>query len=261
MLDKKKMLDKINKIEDRMLASKILDKAVQAEKSWSLTFSDFLDPYQRKMTERLISGIKDIDYRFDGGYEGAERAVVIFGSMQIQDRTYESPLRLIYVVPKIEGNLSHRDYLGALMGLGIRREKIGDIIMAEGKCSIIVIADIAEYILYNLNKIGRIDVDVKLRELEDLEIPEAAAKEIKCTVPSLRLDCIVSNGFGISRSQIAPYFKSGRIHLNWEAKDSLSSQVQEGDVISVKGKGRVILEKVEKTTKKDRIAIILKKLV
>lgn len=261
MLDKKKVLDKINKIEDKLLVSKILDKAVQAEKSWIFTFSDFLDPYQCKIIERMLHSIKDIEYRFDGGYEGAERRIVIFRPLHMQDKNIESSLRLLHIIPKIDENLSHRDYLGSLMGLGIKREKIGDIIINNGKCSVVVIADIADYILYNLNKIGRINVDVKLGELADLAISEPEAKEIKCTVPSLRLDCIVSSGFGISRSQIAPYFKSSRIHLNWEIKDSLSAQVREGDVISVKGKGRVILEKVGNTTKKARISIILKRLI
>ncbi|HOJ08998.1 MAG TPA: YlmH/Sll1252 family protein [Clostridiales bacterium] len=262
MIDKKNILGKFNKIEDKMLVTRIIDKAAQAEKSWIAACSDFLDPYQRKTIESALHGVKDVEYKFDGGYKEAERTIVIFSPEQMSNHPSLSDyLTLLEIKLKTERYLSHRDYLGALMGLGIKREKIGDIIVDERSCSIIVLKDVADYILYNLNKIGHINVYTRLGKLENLEISVPRTKEIKCTVPSLRLDCIVSNGFTISRSKVAPLFSSGRVYLNWEPEDSLSAQVKEGDTVSVKGKGRVVIDEIGGTTRKGRIAVILKKLI
>lgn len=261
MINKKNILDKFSNIDDKLLVTRVLDRANQAEKSWSSTCSDFLDPYQRKLVEKVLCSVQDIGYRFDGGYEGAERTIAVFQPEHMPDNEEKDLLRVVNIELKKEESLTHRDYLGSIMGLGIKREKIGDIIVREKSCSVIVLKDVADYILYNLEKVGRYSVDVSAGEPGSLKVPEPKTKEIKCTVPSLRLDCIVSNGFGVSRSQVAPLFKSGRVYVNWEPEESLSAQVSEGDTISVRGKGRVILDQIGKTTKKDRISIILKRLL
>lgn len=261
MINKKNILDKFNNIDDKILVTRILDKAIQSEKSWMVTCSDFLDPYQRNLVVNALRSVNNIRYKFEGGYEGAERTIVIFHPENTPGNEGKELLSVVNIELKREEALTHRDYLGSLMGLGIKREKIGDIIVKEKSCSIIVLKDVADYLLYNIEKIGRTNVSVNIGELETLKVPEPKIKEIKCTVPSLRLDCMVSSGFGISRSQVAPLFKSGRVYVNWEPEESLSAQIKEGDTISVKGKGRVILDKIGKTTKKDRIAIILKRLI
>jgi len=264
MLNKKNILDKFNNIDDKMLIARVLDKAVNAEKSRTVTWTDFLDPYQIRLVERALSGTNDIEYRFEGGYKGAERKIAIFEPdhlSNLSEKGSENPLSLINIKLKRENNITHRDYLGSLMGLGIKREKIGDIIVEGSSCDVIVLKDIADYILYNLNKVSNTGVLVSKGNIDDLKVPEPKTKEIKCTVPSLRLDCIISNGFGISRSQVAPLFKSGRVYVNWEPEEKLSAQVKEGDTISVKGKGRVVLEEIGNKTRKDRISIVLKRFV
>jgi len=264
MLDRKNILDKLNNIDDKMLIARVLDKAISAEKSRTVTWTDFLDPYQIRLVERSICSVKDIEYRFDGGYNGAERKIAIFEPARLSDLSKESeetPLCLINIQLKREDNITHRDYLGSLMGLGIKREKIGDIIVEGGSCSVIVLKEIADYILYNLSKVGNTGVFVSKGKIDDLVVPEPKTKEIRCTVPSLRLDCIISNGFGVSRNQVAPLFRSGRVYVNWEPEEKLSAQVKAGDTISVKGKGRIVLEEIGNKTRKDRISIVIKRFI
>lgn len=263
-MDKKSILGKINKSEDRLLVAGILDKAAQAEKLWKYAYTDFLDPYQQKLAERALQSMKCSAWTFDGGYKDAERAVVIFfPGLNPQDdiELVEKPFSLINVELKTEANLSHRDYLGALLGLGIKREKVGDIIVRKESGSIIVLKEVADYIIYNLDQVGRVGVAATLGEIENLEVPAVKTKEIKCTVPSLRIDCIVSNGFGISRSKAMPLFSSERVYLNWEVEKKPSAQVKEGDTVSVRGMGRVIVSEISGLTRKGRISVVLKRLV
>ncbi len=263
MLNKENLLKKFSKIDDRLFISKMLDRALRAEKIRSSVFSDFMDPHHAKLIETAFSEMAEVNYIVDGGYPGAERVIVIFRPdfMSGDSDHEELPIKLVHIALKSRENLNHRDYLGALMGLGIKREKIGDILVREDFCDVLAFEDIAEYIAYNLDKVGNARVEVELRDLEDLHALEPKTREIKTTVASLRLDSVASSGFGISRSKMADYIKAEKVNLNWEVTDNLTKQVKEGDTISIRGKGRVVVHQVSGTTKKGRIGIVLKKLL
>lgn len=264
MIDRDALLKKVLKIEDKLFLSKILDKAIKSEKDKCEVHTDFMDPYQRSLVEKIFSMADDINYTFNGGYTGAERSVMVLRPDFIEaDENAEDPafLKLMYV--KLQGRdvLSHRDYLGSLMGLGIRREKIGDIIVNSEGCHIIVLNEIAEYVKYNLTKVGNVKVSAEYKELHELETPDQKVKEIRTTVASLRLDSVAGAGFGMSRSKVAEFIKAEKVNLNWEMTDSLAKQVKEGDTISIRGRGRVVLEEIGNRTRKDRIGVILKKFI
>jgi len=112
---------------------------------------------------------------------------------------------------------------------------------------------------YNLLKVGNANVEVTLRDVGDIQFKGPSFREIKATVASLRLDCVASSGFGISRSKIGEFIKAEKVSLNWEKTTSLTKQVSEGDTISIRGKGRVIVDKIGAMTKKGRISITLLK--
>jgi RNA-binding protein YlmH len=264
MINKDVILKRVIKIEDKLIVSKILDKAAKSENIMMITHSDFLDPYQKSIVERAFADLKEINYKFEGGYSGAERVIVIFSPNFMSFDEFgnnEIPLSVLHIGVNSRNELTHRDYLGALMALGIKREKIGDILISEESGNIIVIDEIADYIKYNLDKIGNSKVAVEIKELNDIFVPEQKVKEIRTTVSALRLDCISSAGFGISRSKTAEYIKADKVSLNWESTENLSKQVKEGDTISIKGKGRVVLETIDKVTKKGRTAITMKKFI
>ena len=263
-MDRDFVLNRISKIEDKLLVAKILDRHTLAERIGKSTNSEFLDPYQRSILEKSfeLCGIKD--YFFFGGFSGAERTVVVFCPNNMPeniDREFSDLFEVLHIKPKLRDNLSHRDYLGSFMGLGIKREKIGDILVRDDFCYVVVLKDIAEYIKYNLTKVGNVHVEVQTIDIDELDIPQPKVKEISSTVASLRLDSVASVGFGMSRSKIADFIRAEKVYVNWETSNSVKKLVKECDTISIRGKGRVVLEKIGNTTKKDRIHILMKKFI
>jgi RNA-binding protein YlmH len=265
MRTREEILKSVNKPEDRLVLAKLLDKAGFTAKTNKPAHSEFLDPHQASLAERFLSSMDACEYRLFGGFPGAERVIALFypdfADDDEREEYSETVLKVLEIKPNASESLSHRDYLGALMALGIKREVIGDIIVEEEKCDIVVLSDISGYIASNLFKVGNTGVDLAIIDIMDLSVPAAKAVEIKTTVAALRLDSVCAPAFGISRSRAAEYIKAGRVNLNWEMTQNPDKPVREGDTISLKGKGRAILEKVGGKTRKDRLAINISKLV
>ena len=157
--------------------------------------------------------------------------------------------------------LSHRDFLGALMGAGIKRETVGDIFVRDGRCDFLVTREILPYVLQNLTSAGRARLTLRELALSELEIPAAQVKTVRDTVSSLRLDSVVSAGFGLSRGKAALYIESGKAELNHMPCVKSDKTVCEGDVVSVRGLGKIRLEELSGTTKKGRTGIVISRFV
>ena len=171
MPDREMILKKATKLEDKLFLSRIFDKAVKAENESITIHTDFLDPYQRTLVDKALWTNKDVQYTYYGGYTGAERAITVFSPvfLSIDTSDCESYLKTVYISLKGRESLNHRDYLGSLMGLGIKREKIGDILVYEDSADVIVLSEIADYIKYNLAKIGSSKVECEVRDTDDLQ--------------------------------------------------------------------------------------------
>ena len=143
--------------------------------------------------------------------------------------------------------------------MGIKREKIGDILVYESYADVFLIDKIAEYISYNLDRIGNTKVECEIQQVYQYEPPERKEKIINTTVASVRADSVTASGFGVSRTKVLEYFKAQRVNINWETVSNPSKQLSEGDVISIRGKGRIVLDKIGGTTKKDRINITIRR--
>ena len=154
-----------------------------------------------------------------------------------------------------EDTLTHRDFLGSLMGSGIKRETVGDIFVSTGSCDFLVLREILPYVLQNLTQAGRTKLHAEEIELSDLHVPQQAVKTVRDTVSSLRLDGIVSSGFSISRGKAADYIAAGKCEHNYLPCQKGDKQVSEGDIISVRGLGKIRLAQIGGNTKKGRISI------
>ena len=168
----------------------------------------------------------------------------------------EQPIKFI----QIDGNfkfrsVSHKDYLGSLLGLGIKREKIGDILIHEDFCQVVVSSDICDYIVMNLTKVATNSVKVKEINREELKTSEKKYKDISFTVSSDRLDCVISGIYNISRQESLKYINAERVHLNYEKITSASKTVSSGDLISVRGKGRSEVVEIGGETRKGRTRV------
>ena len=245
----------------------------ESEKKWQLQFerklgdlqssktlsTPFLDPRQLELAEQALRKMPVLSYTVYGGHPEAERnALCIFSAQQKPDLP---PVGAIMV--KWEGDenaLGHRDLLGAVLALGLRRDQIGDIIMLQdGGAALLVVDSKAEYICANLLQVGHLPVNCTVIEPDQLPLAKEDGREIKGTVPSLRVDAVLSLGFGISRSRVVLLIKGGAVQVNWRPISSPSMQLKEGDQISMKGKGRLLINAVEGETRKGRLRLKLKK--
>lgn len=191
-----------------------------------------------------------------GGYENGERVVARFGE-DGYGGTEDFPVKCICIEPvsqKFADKLTHRDFLGSLMGLGIRREVLGDIIINENCGYLFCLDTIADYIVENLTQVKHTTVKCKVTEkIPENVIPTPEKTEI--IVSSERLDVIVSAVYNMSRSQVLPIFRQEKVFVNGVAKSSPSANISDGDIVSVRGFGRFIYNGVLRHTKKDRLVI------
>lgn len=224
------------------------------------TFSTaFLDPRRLELAESALNKYPALSYVVYGGYPEAERnALQIFPA---QHKGSLPPVAAVLVKwSGKEKELSHRDILGAVLALGLRRDQVGDIIMLEENGAVMMVMESkAEYICANLIQAGPVAVNCSVIDPGQEILPAKEGKEIKGTVASLRVDAVLSLGFGISRSRVVLLVKGGLVRVNWRPVDSPSLQLKEEDQISLKGRGRLLIEAVEGETRKGRIRVRLKK--
>ena len=268
--EREKLLKYAQTEEDRLFLAKLLDKAEKADRGY-LTYTHFLDPHQRSIAKRVLREIGKPAI-FEGGYAEAERAVGLFmpdylacaEALDDFRSNSEYPLSLIRVIYKKNAyakELTHRDYLGALMNLGVKRETLGDILVHDDFAQIIALSDVAAYLENNLTQVGRVGVEVRKSDVSQLLLPKVKAEEKTATVASLRLDAIVAEGFNLSRAKASEYIEAGKVYLQFEECTNGSKDVEEGSTISLRGMGRIILDKVGGNSKKNRIFITLRRMV
>ncbi len=219
----------------------------------------FLDPRQLELAEAVLRKRKALSYIVYGGYPEAERNVI-----HVFPAQHQGPLPPVTAVmvewPGDRETFGHRDLLGAVLGLGLKRDQVGDIIMIEeGRAVVMVMQSKADYICSNLSQVGRVPVNCTVTEAAQLDLAGKNGKEVKGTVASLRVDSLLSLGFGLSRSKVVRLIKGGLVVVNWRPITSPSLQVEEGDQISLRGRGRLLLDTVEGETRKGRIRLKLKK--
>ena len=211
------------------------------------------------MAGTIANSLGDLKVDFDGGFVGAERQKVAFCNEDFQG----TPAFEISVI-KAEWNgefarLGHRDVLGALLSLGVDRECVGDIIATKDFARIVVDKKMAEYFSTNLTQIGNVTVKTEIDDLENIAPKEERVKEIKATVASLRADSIAAVGFGMSRSKAAADISAEKVQLNWQTVKNSSQTIKQGDVLSMRGRGRLEVVEITGQTKKGRIGILLKR--
>ncbi len=246
--------------DDKLFTAKLEDMYMQCERGCCSVYSFFLDERQCAVAERFCCGLRsDFRFRFWGGFEEAQRKMLCiyeeYAEGYIMD---EFPMKCLTFTWRKEYTLSHRDFLGSLMAMRLKREVIGDIVIDEGTAQIFVTDTAAKLILSTVSKIGKIGVSVTDSKPFMLEIKQEF-EETGCTVASMRLDCIVAAAAKTSRENAARLIRSEKVSVNHFPILSLSHEVCEGDTVSVRGSGRFILGAVNGTTKKGRIHIILRK--
>lgn len=248
--------------EDRVLLAKLWDKIHAGIRRCIMASTCFLSPREQEMA-RYLFGVEP-GLTFFGGYEDAERKMLVYLPEYLDSESLydeDSPMVCLRATFFEEDALTHRDFLGALMGAGIAREAVGDICVGNGYCDFFITAEIAPYVEQSFFSAGRTKLHLTRIPLRDAHIPEPEVKEIKDTVASLRLDSVISSGFRIGRSLAAQYISAGKAALDGLPCEKPDKTVSEGMKISVRGLGKIKLVSVGGKTKKDRISVIIHRYV
>lgn len=260
-MDKGALLDRLGLSgEDRLVLAKVLDRAEQAERRNIPAATDFLSPQQQIQALDLLrlAGVSEAGYVLQGGYGGAERKILLFLPDWLEAEDAESPIRCLRASYREDEKLTHRDFLGSLMGLGIIREKIGDILVGPDSADLLVLDSVAEFLLQSWPSAGRAKLRVSAIEPDHLHIPAVQKKEVRDTVSSLRLDAVASSGFRLARGKAAALIESGRVQLNWRECVKPDKLLEAGDVVSARGFGKFELAEVGGLTRKGRVSIVLR---
>lgn len=246
--------------DDKLLASHIYDMAEICDKKYIPRFSSFLDARQAKLAESVLCSIGFDRYMFYGGYDEAERVILgVFPPYSEPDKT-EFPMKNLVFRYRETDKLSHRDFLGSLMGCRINRNMIGDIIVNDGYTVAFVYTTVAENVCTEVRKIGSVGVNISEEAEPDIRVNKKFT-EICGTVSSLRVDSVVSLAVKLSREKTAQIIRSGNVTVNYSDDVSVSDEMKEGDVFSARGYGKFLLESINGKTKKDRLHICIKKYI
>ena len=265
-MDKTKLLDRLGATgEERLLLAKVLDRASQAQSRNIPAATDFLSPQQQAQASDLmrLAGIPETGVVLLGGYDGAERNILLFlpDWLEAADAGSQSPIRCLRASFREEEKLTHRDFLGSLMGMGIAREKVGDILVGPAGADIMVLDTVAEFLLQSWNSAGRARLAVTAIEPWEVRVPEVKCQEVRDTVSSLRLDAVASAGFRMARGKAAELITSGRVQVNWRECTKPDKLLTAGDTVSARGFGKFELTEVGGVTKKGRTSIVLKRYI
>lgn len=256
-------IDKIaNTPEDRLLLAKIWDKINAGIQRNIPANTGFLSPRELELTRFLFGEVEGL-VRF-GGYEDAERRMLIYKPEYLQEdwlQGEDSPVVCLRSPFYAGDNLSHRDFLGALMGTGIARETVGDICVSNGSCDFFVTSEIAPYVLQNFTSAGRTKLHIVQISCGEACIPEPAVSEIRDTLASLRLDSVISAGFRIGRTLAAQHICAGKVAIDGLPCDKPDKTVSEGARISLRGMGKITLTTINGKTKKDRISVVIQRYI
>lgn len=260
-MDRTEQLNKLASTpDDRILLARAADQMDVAGQRNIPAHTQFLSPHERALVEKLIAANGYPRAAFLGGYEEAERRVCVFLPDWMEEANPEDVgLCALRVTWKDGRALTHRDFLGALMGMGIARQKVGDILVGEGRCDMLLLEEIKQFLLQSMGTAGRSKLRLAEIPLEQVRPPERELKTIHDTVATLRLDAVASAGFSTSRSKMADYISSGKVNLNWQECTKPAAPVEEGDTISCRGLGKCKLTEVNGTSRKGRVMIVLER--
>ncbi len=267
-MDKQQVLKDYKKQEDKICLSQVLDKIEFSKTREKIEYTDFLDMYQVSLVENFLRKINFKTYQLYGGYEEAERKVLLVYPEKYDEKmiakNYDKILKIVRVIlPEEEkGKYSHRNYLGGIVKLGLKREKVGDILVQEEGADIITLEDFSNILKQELPHLTRFENSkIQVEDIQDLKKREVKVEQVKIIVPSLRLDNFVSDLARTSRSKAVQIIEQERVFVNGQNEKKASKQVKINDIITIRGKGRFVIKGFDGTTRSGRTVVVVEKYV
>ena len=266
-MDKAKIIEKYKDEDERLLVSKLLDKITFVDKQNKIQVTDFLSPVELRIVKDVLNLTDCKNYRIYGGVEEADRnAIVIFpDKLEVvfsDDKfDYNSIFSCIRII-NCQENYEHKIYLGGCVKLGVKREKIGDIVVFEDGADIIVSKDVEKFLVTNLQGLHRFkNSKIDVVNLNQITKKVQKFKEMKIIVSSLRLDNVVAEVVGTSRNKAVELLKQERVFVNYKNETKATKLIVENDIITVRGKGKYVIDEIEGNTRSGRIVAVIKKFI
>ncbi|MBP3801680.1 MAG: hypothetical protein J6I85_06650 [Clostridia bacterium] len=267
-MGKQEILNTYKRQEDKMLLAQVLDKINMMEKSQKIETTDFLDMYQISLVETFL---KKIDFRYYilfGGFDDAERKILIVYpekyTLEMIEKNYNKFLKIVRVELSDEekGKYTHRNYLGGIVKLGLKREKVGDILVFDDGADIITVNDFSKILESELGSLTRFqNSKINSLELKEIRVRKLEVEEIKIIVPSLRLDNFVSDLARTSRSKAVEIIDQERVFVNGKSETKASKQIKKDDILTIRGKGRFVIKDFVGNTRSGRTVVLVEKYV
>lgn len=248
--------------KDEFLLKRIRELANLSYQRDIVTFTDFLNLNEQNMLVSLKLHQMGVEVKLFGGYEHAERQMAAFFPESL-GFSWDYPIDCLKIEPKalrFSEELGHRDYLGALLNLGVDRSVVGDILIKDKEAWFFCLHKMSDFFIENFIRVKHTTVLVSRVEQAE-EIPEPEFEMINGTCASVRLDALIGLAFQASRSSMVSFIESGLVFVNGKLITSNGYEPKEGDIISVRGKGRFIYDGVSRQTKKGRLGVRIRKYV
>ncbi|MBQ7793778.1 MAG: hypothetical protein IJ366_04580 [Clostridia bacterium] len=242
---------------DKLLLRRIADISALCDKYNTPRFSDFLDEAEQAKVKLNYADLGGVWF---GGYDGAARQILGFFPDWFEPQESEFPIAAVKITNKGTRRLTHRDYLGTIMSLGLERRKIGDIAVSDTYAYVFVASDVAE-VVGAIDKIAACGVKCDIVPLSECVVPEAEYKLSDVVAASMRLDAVVGAVCNFSRKNAADYIASGKCEVNHIAAIRCDQTVKEGDLLSLRGLGRVQIMHISGETRSGRLHITIKKFI
>lgn len=272
-MNKQEIIKKFVKDEDKLLVAKLIDKIQFTNNKNQVQCTDFLDEYQQKIVQKVIQQIHFTNVLCYGGYEQAQRKMIFLFPDKLQELFEVSNeknnivlnyLQVISIIlPKqLKEQYHHRDYLSAFMKLGVKREKIGDIIVRNDGADVLVQKDVVPYLLTNLTQLTRFKkAEILQKSIVELLIAPIKKELITIIVPQLRLDSILTELLHISRTKASEIILQERVLVNYEIKTKNAFLLQPKDLLTIRGKGKFQIDEIVEKTAKGKLKIVVEKYV
>lgn len=245
--------------DKKLLIAKTGDLFSLCDKHCEAKFSSFLDGGEAAFIEDEFHIPYGYNTMFFGGYENAERKILgVFPDWQEAEQADFPITSIRFDAPQFR-TLSHRDYLGTLMSLGIDRSKMGDILCDSSGAYVFVSSDIADYVVRNIKKVANTGVKGHIVNIGEVALPKAETAKKMCVCASLRLDAVIAAALNISRTNAEKLIKEGYVKVNHRETADRAGQVEAGSLISVRNHGRFILADTGNNTRKGRLHITIEK--
>ena len=265
-MTKTELLNKCARDADqRVLLARVLDKLELAQNRSVPAHTPFLSPAEQACVTDLLNAAGHPRHFFFGGFEGAERQICVFlPDWQEQEDWLADPEACVCALhatfPK-DADPSHRDVLGALMGLGITREKLGDILFGPTGCDVLCLTDASPILLSQWDSVGRWKIRLQPVSLAQLEVRPPEVRTVRDTVATLRLDAVLASGFSTSRGKAADLISAGRVMVNHRECTKSDRTVAQGDILTCRGLGKCVITEVGGLSRKGRITLTLERYI